>query len=339
MFKIEHNACMRGLVLNWIENLELKDDLPKPIPSKKDVLIKVKHCGICGSDLEAYHYGMVLSPVILGHEFSGVIEEVGPKVVGWKAGDRVSAYPGEFCGKCYFCSKGQENRCKKMVEGLGISVNGALAEYVKISSNSLLKLPESLSFEDAALIEPLAVGYHGVKHSGVKPTDNVVVIGAGTIGLSVIQALKIQGIENIYVVEPSEFNRELALKMGATIERRLHKLNKIGPEYVFDCAGFPETYKESLKIVQNGGTIVLLGVHFKKVPISFLQLIAREITMQGSFGYSFEELKEVVKLLSQNKFETNLIISKKIKLEDVISEGFQELLSPNKKSAKIIVEI
>ncbi|NHI92954.1 MAG: hypothetical protein EAX96_10670 [Candidatus Lokiarchaeota archaeon] len=330
---------MKALVLKAIEELEVSDDLPKPTPSKKEVLIKIKYCGICGSDLEAYKYGKVLTPLILGHEFSGEIVEVGSKVEGWKIGDRVTSYPADFCGTCHYCSKGQENRCRKMVEGLGISVNGAIAEYVKISSNSLCKLPDSVKYEDAALVEPLSVGYHGVKNSGIKPDDNAIVIGAGTIGLSTIQSLKLFNIDNIFIIEPSEFNENLAIQMGAKKALRPAKMNKIGPEFVFDCAGFPETYQNAIQIVQYGGTIILLGVHFKSVPISFLQVIAKEVTLRGSFGYSFEEFQEVIKFLDQRKIQTDLIVSKKVKLENVIKDGFQELLRPDRKSAKILVEI
>ncbi|MFX0134800.1 MAG: zinc-binding dehydrogenase [Candidatus Hodarchaeota archaeon] len=330
---------MKALILKAIEELELKKDVPKPTPSKNEVLIRVRYCGICGSDLEAYNYGKVLTPIILGHEFSGEIEEIGSKVVGWKIGDRVTAYPGEFCRECYFCKKGEENRCIRTMIGLGITVNGALAEYVKISSKSLCKLPDSVSYENGALVEPLAVGYHGVKISGIHSTDIAVVIGAGTIGLSTIQALKLSNIENIYVIEPSEYNLNLALQMGVQKAARPSKINKIGPKFVFDCAGFPKTYKDAIRIVQRGGTVVLLGVHFENVPISFLELIVKEVNLKGSFGYSFEEFKEIIALLSQKKIQTNLILSKKVKLENVIDEGFHELLRPDRKAAKILVEI
>ncbi len=330
---------MKALVLKTIKDLELSKDFPRPTISKKEVLIRVKYCGICGSDLEAYNYGKVLTPLILGHEFSGEIEEIGSKVTDWNIGDRVTAYPGEFCGKCYFCKKGEENRCISTMVGLGISVNGALAEYVKISSKSLCKLPDSVSYEDGALVEPLSVGYHGVKNSGIQSNDTAVVIGAGTIGLSTIQALKLSNIENIYIIEPSEFNRNLALQMGVQKAVRPSKINKIGPKFIFDCAGFPKTYKDAIHIVQRGGHVVLLGVHFENVPISFLEVIAKEVNLKGSFGYSFEEFKEVIALLSQKKFQTNLIVSKKVRFENAINEGFHELLKPNRKAAKILVEI
>ncbi|NVM03113.1 MAG: zinc-binding dehydrogenase, partial [Candidatus Helarchaeota archaeon] len=108
---------------------------------------------------------------------------------------------------------------------------------------------------------------------------------------------------------------------------------------VFDCAGFPKTYKDAIRIVQRGGTVVLLGVHFENVPISFLELIIKEVNLRGSFGYSLEEFKEMITLLSQKKIQTNLIVSKKVKLENAIDEGFHELLRPDRKAAKILVEI
>ncbi len=330
---------MKGLVLQGIKQLEYRTDLKKPQPKKDEVLISVKYCGICGSDLEAYQYGMVVMPLILGHEFSGEIVELGSDVMDFKLGDRVTAYPGNFCGKCFFCKRGQVNLCKKTVEGMGITVDGALAEYIKMPAKCLCKLPETLSFEEAALTEPLSVGYHGVRMSGIQPDDSAVVIGAGSIGLSTIQALRLRGIREFYIIEPSEFNKSLALRMGAKEIHKPSKINGIGPDFVFDCAGFPETYKKNLSIVRKGGTVILLGVHFNPAPIPFLQFIAKEITMRGSFGYSFEEFQEVLSLLAEGKFLPDLMISKKIKLESAIQAGFLELLRPNKEAAKILVEI
>lgn len=333
---------MKALVLKEINDLEFQEDYPKPSPSKNEVVIKVKYCGICGSDLEAYQYGEVLKdfmPLILGHEFSGEIVEIGAKVEGWKPGDRVTAYPGDFCGKCYYCQRGQENLCKRMFFGLGLTVNGAMAEYVKVPATLLCKLTDALSYEEGAVVEPLAVGYHGVKLAGIQPGDTTVVIGAGTIGLATIQALKLLKVDEIYVSEPSEFNRNLAFKMGVSKAVSPARINKVGPDFVFDCAGFPDTYKNDIEMIRNGGTIVLLGVHFDLVAISFLKLIMKGVNMQGSFGYSYEEFKEILSLLGQGKFQTDLIISKKVKLEDAIEKGFKELLSPRKQAAKILIKI
>ncbi|HUY01254.1 MAG TPA: alcohol dehydrogenase catalytic domain-containing protein [Candidatus Deferrimicrobium sp.] len=330
---------MKALVLKGINQLEFCDDFPKPIPAKNEVLIKVRYCGICGSDLEAYQYGKVLMPLILGHEFSGDVIEKGEAVEGWEIGDRVTAYPGNFCGKCFFCEQGQENRCAKMLMGLGITVNGALAEYVKIPAKSLCKLPDSVSYEEGAIVEPLSVGYHGVRGSGIRSNDTALVIGAGTVGLSTIQSLNLLHVEQIYIIEPSIFNRNLALQMGAQEVNRPARINKVGPDFVFDCAGFPDTYKNDIQIVRYGGTVILLGVHFELVPVSFLQLIAKEAILKGSFGYSFQEFKEVLSRLTQKKYRPELIISKKVKLEKAIEEGFQELLSPTKQAVKILVEI
>ncbi|TFG05184.1 MAG: hypothetical protein EU536_02755 [Promethearchaeota archaeon] len=328
---------MKALVLKKVGTLELVEDYPDPTPKASEVVVKVKFCGICGSDLEAYQYGMVLMPLVLGHEFSGVIDQVGEKVEGWKQGDRVTAFPGDFCGNCYFCKSGQENICSKILAGLGITVNGAIAEYVKLPAKVLCKLPDSVSFKEGALVEPLSVGYHGVQLSNIRPSDTAVVIGAGTIGLATIQALKLLNVENIYISEPSEFNRSLALQMGARTVGNLARINKIGPDFVFDCAGFPETYKNDLTIVRKGGTVMLLGVHFEPVSIPFLQLIVKEVTLKGSFGYSFKEFKEVLRGLAEKKFQTDLMF-KSVKLETAI-EGFKELVAPNRQVCKILIEI
>ena len=331
---------MKALVLKAKEHLTYKIDYPEPTSLKdREVLIKVKYCGICGSDLEAYQHGKVLMPIILGHEFAGDIVKLGPGVEGWAIGDRVTAYPSQFCGKCFYCQQGQENLCKNIINGLGITINGALAEYVKIPANYICKLPKELSYQEGAVVEPLSVGYHGVNLSGIQPADTAVVLGAGTIGLSTIQALKLRGIKEIYVIEPNAFNRNIALQLGAKEIIRPNRLNKIGPDFVFDCAGFPVTYKKDINIVRNGGTVVLLGIHFELTPISFLQLITKEVNLKGSFGYTFQEFKTIIKLLLQGKIHPESMITKIVPLSNIIKEGFQALLHPDRQAVKILAKI
>jgi 2-desacetyl-2-hydroxyethyl bacteriochlorophyllide A dehydrogenase len=330
---------MRALVLKAIQQLGFVSDYPRPTLAKDEAIIKVKYCGICGSDLEAFQYGMILMPIIPGHEFSGEIVELGTNIRDWRIGDRVTVYPGSFCGKCYYCQRGEENLCKKMLLGLGLSINGAMAEYVKFPAKYLFKLPDSVSYEEGAIVEPLSVGYHGVKLSKIQPGDTAVVIGAGTIGVSTIQALKLLKTDEIYVIDPNEFNRNIALQLGAKETKAPMQINKVGPDFVFVCAGFPETYQNAIKIVRGGGTIILLGVHFDPVKTNYLQVIAKEATLKGSFGYSNAEFQEVLKLLAQKKFQPNLLISKKVKLENAVQDGFLELLSKEKKAVKILLEI
>lgn len=330
---------MRALVLKAIQQLGFVFDYPKPNLAKDEVIIKVKYCGICGSDLEAFQYGMILMPIIPGHEFSGEIVELGANVTDWHIGDRVTVYPGSFCGKCYYCQRGEENLCKKMLLGLGLSINGAMAEYVKFPARYLFKLPDSVSYEEGAIVEPLSVGYHGAKLSKIQPGDTALVIGAGTIGISTIQALKLLNIDEIYVIDPNEYNCNIALQLGAKETKTPMQINKVGPDFVFVCAGFPETYQNAIKIVRGGGVIILLGVHFDPVKTSYLQVISKEANLKGSFGYSRAEFQEVLALLAQKKFQPNLLISKKVKLENAVQEGFLELLSKEKKAVKILVEI
>jgi (R,R)-butanediol dehydrogenase/meso-butanediol dehydrogenase/diacetyl reductase len=272
----------------------------------------------------------------------GANVELGANVAlgaNWRIGDRVTCYPGSFCGKCYYCKRGEENLCKKMVLGLGLSINGAMAEYVKFPAKYLFKLPDTISYEEGAIVEPLSVGYHGVKLSKIQPGDTAVVIGAGTIGISTIQSLKLLNIDEIYVIDPNEFNRNIALQLGAKETKAPAQINKVGPDFVFVCAGFPETYQNAIKIVRGGGSIILLGVHFDPVKTNYLQIIAKEANLRGSFGYSNAEFQEVLTLLAQKKFQPNLLISKKVKLENAVQGGFLELLSKEKKAVKILLEI
>ncbi|MFX0020611.1 MAG: zinc-binding dehydrogenase [Promethearchaeota archaeon] len=336
---------MKGIYFTRINKVEVRDDLPKPQIQANEALIKVKNCGICGSDIGSFLTGALESQkIILGHEFSGEIVEIGKHIKDLKVGDRVTANPNVPCLECRYCREGQEVLC--IHNTIGVTHNGALAEFVKIRADRVHKLPDSISFEEGAMVEPLANAIQAVKVSDFKIGNNAAVFGMGTIGLLTIQALKIAGASNIYAIEPVESKHKLALELGADKAftpnkwSRITKLTeKIGPDFIFDCVALPETIITSLQLIKRGGSIIVIGIHSEPFEMKgILQLMSKNITIKGMFLVDQDSFKTALNLLEQKRVNVKSIITKKVKL-DQVPETFNKLSSGLHDDIKIQVEI
>jgi (R,R)-butanediol dehydrogenase/meso-butanediol dehydrogenase/diacetyl reductase len=290
----------------------------------------------------------------MGHEFSGVVAEVGEEVYSVRSGDRVVVKPSAACLSCYWCRRGQYSICPKRGEkiiGLSPDYDGAYAEYVKIWNprHMLLKLPSALATKEAALVEPLAVALHGVRRSRFEPGDCALVIGAGMIGLGVLQFLRLQGMSKIIVTEISETKSLVARRLGAdavlnpiseggNLRDRIFDLTGgIGADVVFDCAGVPPAFQNSMDCVKSGGQILVIGVYEQKVPFDPSILLLREIELKGVFSGT-NEFKDVINLLDQGKINTDLLISDVISAKDLVEKGFESLVA-SKDLIKILVKM
>ena len=320
-------------------------EMPKPKAKKDEVLIKIKYCGICGSDIESYESGSLIpTGLIIGHEFSGEIVEMGEEVKKWKIGDRVTANPNIPCFKCYWCMRDQENICKKSPHGIGQTVNGALAEYISVKAERLQDISD-LSFEQGALVEPLAICVYAVQESGFKVGENAVVIGAGSIGLLTIQVLKAAGASDIFVIEPAEVQQKKALELGVSEVfdpknwTKINKLtNKIGPDHVFDCVGVPNSYNNSLRMIKKGGHITIIGLHAEPFTMDGIMLLAtKNVTIRGVYSYTQGTFKDTINLIKRYELPVTSIITKKISLEEV-PKAFQTLSTPGNDLVKMLVE-
>lgn len=336
---------MRVPVYTGEKTLEFKEK-NKPQITSGDVLIKVEVCGICGSDLHAYANGIMFPPgTVMGHEFSGVVTEVGESIRGWQQGDRVTVKPWAQCGECHWCRIGRYSLCPAAMEtciGARPNVDGAFAEYVRVENPALqlYELPLDVTFEQGALVEPLSTSLHAVHQSSFKLGDTVVVMGTGMIGMGVVQFLKLGGAGRIIAVEPSKKKAEKALEIGADIvldpriggdalKEEAYSLTKgIGADIVFDCAGIPDTFQGSLSLCKSGGEIVVVGISEKAFLYNPVELIMKEIEMIGSLGYN-NEFTEVIELLSRGMIKTDLFISEVIPLSDIIDKGFNRLTQPS----------
>ena len=259
---------MKALVLTAYNELQLKE-VPKPVPEEDEVLVRIKACAICGSDVHGYDgaSGRRQPPIIMGHETGGVIEQVGRAVQGYAVGDRVTFDSTVFCGNCWYCRHGMVNLCEKR-EVLGVSCDeytnpGAMAEYAAIKARTLFRIPDAVSFEQAAMVEPLSIAVHAV--SSVAPIhmgDRAVIVGAGTIGLLLMQAVRNAGVTELIVIDLDNRKLELAKALGATHVINSGRENAAasvralcsgrGADIAFEAVGLSQTLKAAHR---QGNTI------------------------------------------------------------------------------------
>jgi (R,R)-butanediol dehydrogenase/meso-butanediol dehydrogenase/diacetyl reductase len=333
---------MKAAFLKGPKKIIVKDtDDPKP--KSGQVVVKVKYCGICGSDLHAYETGMYSG--IIGHEFSGDITSIGESVKDWKIGERVTANPNIGCGSCYYCKRGETNLCMKSTV-IGLTAPGAFAEYVPVRADLLRRLG-SMSYEEGTIVEPLGTPLRAAKYS-VKPDDSVLVMGAGQIGLCALLCAKKYGAKNVFVTEVSQVRAQAATKLGADgvfnpkevkIEQKMIELTGgLGPDVVIECIGKTETIRSAQNAVRKGGTVMIVGLPTVDVPTNYMGMSVHEIGMKGIYAYSINDFEEAAQLIEKKQVNVGPIVSGKIGLSEIVEKGFDELLKPEKNHIKLLVD-
>ncbi len=287
---------MKALVLN--EYMELSyEEVPMPNYGPDEVLIEVKACGICGSDVHGMDgsTGRRQPPIIMGHEAAGVIAEVGSAVTKWKKGDRVTFDSTIYCGNCDFCRRGEVNLCNNR-RVLGVSCDeyrqqGAFADYVVVPQSILYLLPEAMTFEHAALIEPYTIAFHAIRRFPVTLNDTAVVVGCGMIGLAIIQAAKLAGFGRIIALDVAPEKLAMAVSLGATdtvdsrylpIDEILRLTNGVGADRVFEAVGAGITVDIAIRSVRKGGSVTLVGNVSPQVELPLQIVVTRELTLHGT---------------------------------------------------------
>lgn len=288
---------MKALVLQEYNRFGYQD-VPEPKPGPDEVLVAVKACGICGSDVHGTDgsTGRRRPPIIMGHEASGIIASVGDGVKDWKPQDRVTFDSTIYCGVCDFCRRGEINLCDRR-RVLGVSCedyrqNGAFAEFVAVPQRILYRVPDSLPFEHAALVEPFAIALHAVRRSPPSLNDTVVVIGAGMIGLALVQALSQAGCGRLIVVDVAADRLKLAASLEATEtvnsatadpSKTISELtNGRGADIAFEAVGVSATVELALRCVRKGGSVTLVGNVAPKIDFPLQVAVTRELTLHGS---------------------------------------------------------
>lgn len=337
---------MKGVIFKGKRQISLRDDLTKPTINSNEVMLKVKKVGICGTDVGSYESGGPYIPGnVIGHEFSGEIVELGEKVKKLKIGNRVTVNPQIPCNNCYYCNHNQENMCKLQNYSLGTTENGAMQDFINVVAERVHLLPDSVTYEGGAIVEPLSIAIHAVQNSVFKVGDSAAVIGTGPIGLFVIQVLRVCGAKKIFALEPVESKQIKALELGADkvfkpkLWNKIVRLtDKIGPDHVFDCVGESSTISTSLSLIKKGGLITLIGMHARSFEIkNALLMTTNNITIKGVYGYNQDVFQTALSLLEQKKINYEQLITDRIKIE-AVPQIFEKLANPPHDELKIIVD-
>ena len=327
-------------------------DFPDPTPGDDGVLIRVKACGICGSDVQGFtgKTGRRIPPIIMGHEAAGVVESLGNKAAGFRVGDRVTFDSTVYCNKCPSCQAGLFNRCEKR-QVLGVSTSefkrhGAFAEFVCVPWWTVARIPDSLSFTHAAMLEPVSIASHGVNRATISAGDAVAVIGAGTIGLFVIQAARLTGAGTVIACDINDFRLDIAKRLRADViintakcdpvQMVLEQTGNRGADVAFEVVGYAETFCIALLVTKTGGRIVSIGNVQKMVEFNLQDLVARELTVTGSYASS-GEFRDCIELVASGKIDVKPLISDVLSLKDG-PRAFERLLKGRENLLKIILE-
>lgn len=321
---------MKALMVTADSTVKIREvAVPKCGP--EDVLVRVKACAICGSDVHGYDgsSGRRRPPIIMGHEAAGVVERVGERVTQYKPGDRVTFDSTEYCGSCYYCRKGIVNLClHRRVLGVHCEEyrrDGAMAEYISVPQRIVYRLPASVSYQQAAMVEPLSIAVHAVAQVPLQLGDSAVVVGCGTIGLMLIQTLSVSGCTQIIALDIDDSKLKTAKELGATAvfntaqgNARQHVLDQTdgrGADLVFEAVGIPVTFDTALSCVKNGGGVVLVGNVSHEVKMDLQKVVTSQIAIYGSCA-SAGEYDVCLALIASGKVNVDRMISAAVPLEE-----------------------
>lgn len=345
---------MKAAVWHGREDISVVDRELKALKDN-EVTIRVAWAGICGSDLHEYAEGPVfiptekedllaggIAPLTMGHEFSGIIEAVGSNVTRFKVGDRVSVNPT--------LTHGQRSEYDDIYDGfsfIGLHCDGGFADFANVPESAVYALPETLTLETAALIEPTAVAVQAVKEGSLRLGDSVAIFGAGPIGLVTIAAAKAAGATTIIALDLSESRLEMAKAIGATHvvnsgkEDAVEAVRKIVPRGVdvtFEVAGVQKTVEQSISVTKPRGMVVIVSIFANPITWHPMSLINTGVKVTSSIAYSPSSFRETIELMGTGQLDVTSIITKKITLEEIVAEGFETLVN-DKTQAKILVTL
>jgi 2-desacetyl-2-hydroxyethyl bacteriochlorophyllide A dehydrogenase len=318
---------MNALIFDGPGNIGIRDlNIPQLQPD--ELLIQVNGCGVCGTDFHIYEGNAPSKiPVVLGHEYCGTVTEMGKDVADFSIGDNIAINPNIHCGYCEFCRKGEINLCVNL-KALGVTINGGMSQYSVVPITQAHLLPKDFPFSQAIFAEPLSCCIHGINRSEIRIGDKVVIVGAGTIGLIMVQLAKMQGASSIIVIDPLKSKREMAKSLGSDYvfnsnesdnSELINDFTSGGADVVIECVGSQSAVESAIRLVKKGGKVVIFGLSDKKavMKISLQSFFHKELTIIGS-------------ILNPNNFQAavDILINKKINVE--IFNPFPLLLEEDK---------
>lgn len=346
----------------WYARRDVRvEDVPPPRPGPGELLLRVSLCGICGTDLEEYQAGPVViptqqphpltgrqAPLTLGHEFLGPVVAVGEGVGGIVIGQRVAPEVTLFCGRCFFCRRHAYALCLKWA-AIGLHTDGGLAELARVPAAWCAPLPDTVSDEAGALVEPTEVAVRAVRNSGLRLGESAAVLGGGTVGLLTLQVAHAAGASAVYLIEPRPRRRALGRDLGAAgcfdpgqpdWQAGLREVcDGVGPDVVFECAGTRDSADLAIGAARKGGRIVLVGIQGERVPLSTLEIVIGEKHVLGSVQHHYDEdLPAAVRLLAEGQVKAQPLVTGRVPLERVVEDGLLALAQPGTEHLKILVE-
>jgi len=304
------------------------EEVPDPKVNTDDVLVRVKSVGICGSDAHAFEGKSKrrIPPLILGHEFAGIVADVGTRVHDFQNGDRVVVEPTISCGVCEPCSNGRTNICVE-IRFIGLHIPGAFAEYIAVPARKCYKLPDNVSFDEAALVEPLSVATHAVNMTPTRVGDNLLIIGSGVIGLLILQVAKHRVGGNVFVSDLIDYRLDLAKRLGANavidsgkedVTKRVRELtNGKGVDAVIEAVGVQDTLQQGLTVVKKGGEVTITGLLQQIIEVDVMKLVTNEITMRGDYTYTSGDFKTSLDLIKNDVVHVKPLITHTFPLTDI----------------------
>ncbi|KAI0187807.1 GroES-like protein [Astrocystis sublimbata] len=354
---------MRALRYYGPYDVRLEHNIPEPECLPHQIKIKPSWCGICGSDLHAYMSPTSVPfkdtphpvtgetwPVTLGHEFSGDVVEVGSQAVGsLRVGDRVTVQPTLCCDRCVPCRDGSVNLCTSFgVIGL-MGGGGGLSDFVTVDSRFAFKLPDNVPSDLGALVEPFAVAWHAATQADIAAHDDVVIMGAGPIGLATLKCVKVRQPRSIIVVEISPERKRLAQLFGATVIldpreddvvlRCKELCDGVGPKIAIDCAGVASSIQSACRAIRPGGRVVNVALWEDAVPFHFNDLLHGEKTITSSMSCNQQDFENVIKAMGEGLISVENMITRKTDMTRVVEDGFEALLREKEKQVKILVDV
>jgi len=342
---------MKALLLTEYRKLE-PADVPRPVPGPHELLVRVKACGICGSDIHGYDgsTGRRIPPLVMGHEAAGEVAETGPGVSGFSVGDRVTFDSTISCGECWYCQRGQINLCQNR-QVLGVSCDeyrrhGAFAEYVLIPQRIAYHLPASLSYEHAALLEAVSVAVHAVNRTPIRMGDTAVVVGSGMIGLLVVQALRHAGCGRIIAIDLDNDRLKLARTLGAdvTFNARTENLAEAvagltggrGADVALEAVGATAPIQTAIQVLRRGGALTLVGNLAPRIDLPLQLVVTRELTLYGSCASS-NDYPLSIEMMASGKIQVEPLISACAPLADG-PQWFERLYAHEAGLMKVILQ-
>ncbi len=327
------------------EPLALRE-IERPHPGAAEVGLRVARVGICGSDLHVKEAGNFPGGIVFGHEFAGVIDELGEGAGDWQIGDRVVSLPIHHCGECEACLQDKIGLCEQIVfTGFSHDHSGGYAEHTVVPTHSLHRVPDAVSFDNAAMVEPLSVSRRAVSRTPIGKDSTVLVIGSGPIGAGVVQFAKIAGASKVIVSEMSEERRELALAMGAdaaidpSAEPLLERIEQIAgkrPDVIFECVGVPGLIQQAIKLAAYEATIMVVGVCFDQDHLYPNMAVKRELTIGFSNCYMHEDFAAVLEAMASGVLDPSAMHTSTIGLDEV-PEAFENLMT-TKTGCKTLID-